>query len=114
MHDEVIHLPDKYHREYVVRFEYTRWCGRKGQRLLLDAYVPLFGMTYQLNHLFVYMFGNNSQLLPNIIEVTMEFLRLNSTIVQLVPDKNKRKNLQNILDAREREKKEAMSQNGEL
>ena len=51
IYDEILELPDKFHIQYVVRFEYTHWCGPKGRQLMIDAHVPLLTLTYQLNHL---------------------------------------------------------------
>eukprot|EP01035_Chromulina_nebulosa_P023434 gene23434-30373_t len=70
LYDNVFDLPDKYHLRYVVKLRYTRWSGRTHKNI--DANIDVFQTTYQFNHLFVYMFGQQSQLQEDMVETNVQ------------------------------------------
>jgi len=94
IYDEELQLEDKYHLKYVVRFRYTRWAGKSHQKI--DAIVPVFMTNYMVNNLFVCTWGKHRMLTENMIEVTPYFLSMHRDILQLIPEKQ-RKRLEAVL-----------------
>lgn len=93
VYDEQIDLPDKYHIKYLVEMRYTRWCGRNNRHLRIDGYVSVFDTVYELNSLFVLMWGSHKELSENWVEVTPQLLRMHPNVLNLVSDKRTRERL---------------------
>ena len=83
VYDNLLDLPDKYHLKYVVRVIFTKWTGRTHKKL--DAQVPLFGLTFEFNNLFVFYYGHQRVIADGMVEVTLDFLDIYPDIRTMVP-----------------------------
>jgi hypothetical protein len=55
-------LPDLFHRDYVLRYEYGRFIGRQHRKIIAEC--PLFNETFNVDHQFVFLWGRQHEFDP--------------------------------------------------
>lgn len=91
VYDEDLTLPDKYHVEYVVLMDYTKWTNRTHNRI--DGTIPVLRTTTEFNHLNVVRWGRQFDLPINGIVVDADFIRQHKDVLQLILDGKSRTKL---------------------
>jgi hypothetical protein len=55
-----LNLPDKYHTVYLVEVNYRSWVNK--MKTQINAYFPVFGESYSVDHYFVFSYGSMTSL----------------------------------------------------
>jgi hypothetical protein len=88
VYDDVLDLPDKWTTDYVVKLKYTKWEARTHHRLI-EGHFEIFCAKYKLNNWFVWTYGFRKELLPGMVEVTLDWFHRYPTLMECVADCNK-------------------------
>ena len=85
-------LPDKWHIQYVVLLQYTRYTSKA--RKHIDGFIPVLHTTISFTHTKVDVWGKRKAL-GNAVLVTEEFVRSHKSVLELVGDSKNRRFLEN-------------------
>jgi hypothetical protein len=83
-YDEVLDIPDKHHKDYVVLMEYVKFLSKHHVRI--DGRIEVFKSLFTFDHISVIRWGKQKLFKPNMIVVDEAFIRQHLDILQLIVD----------------------------
>ena len=89
---DLVTLPDKWHIQYVVLLQYTRYTSKA--RKHIDGFIPVLHTTVSFTHTKVEVWGKRKAIGKAVL-VTEEFVRNHKSVLEMVGDSKNRKFLEN-------------------